>query len=257
MNPFLGDAAARCYAAGRLNIHPEMVRRIAWALGETRPNRALDIGCGTGLSTAPLHSVASRVVGIDASAAMLAEASKRTRIAWVRGRGETLPFRARAFNLVTMGFAFHWCEPVALLAELRRVLAPAGHLAVYDHHLAGHMEGELRFTAWFESYCERFPTPPRHPVFESTSADGFIPVSSERFQHLVPLTREALARYVCSQSNVLAVVEGGGTTMEAAEAEMAAGLEPFFAGRSPVRVTYRGVLDVLGLKSGDAAADGS
>jgi len=156
-----------------------------------------------------------------------------------------------------MGCSFHWCEPGALLAELRRVLAPGGHLAVYDHHLAGQIEGELRFTAWFEAYRERFPTPPRHPVFKPSSADGFTPVSSERFQHLVPLTREDLARYVCSQSNVLAAVDEGRTTMEAAEAEMVDGLEPFFAGRSPVRVTYRGVLDLLRLKSGDSAADGS
>jgi len=242
-NPFGSELAARRYAAGRLDVHGEFARRIAWGLGGRRPLRVLDIGCGTGLSTRALAEAFGFAVGLDVSAPMLREAARRGPLRFLRGRGERLPFPAESFDVVTMGSAFHWCEPAPLLAEICRVLGPRRHLAVFDHMLAGRMEGEPRFAEWFDAYRQRFAAPPRHPGFDPTLVEGFAPSTRERFEHWIPLTLDALVGYVTSQSNVLAAV-GAGLRAEDAEAEVRAGLEPFFRGRT-VPVKYRGELDLL------------
>ncbi len=243
-NPFSGELAARRYAAGRLDVHAEFVRRILWGLGGRRFESALDIGCGTGLSTRPLAAACRVAVGIDLSAPMLREARRRAPSRLVLGRGEQLPFPAGSFDLVTMGSAFHWCEPGPLAAGIRRVLAPEGCLAVFDHFLTGRMEGEPRFAAWFEAYRKRFPAPPRHPDFEATRDEGFLPVARERFEHEVPLSLDALVAYVTSQSSVLAAV-GAGLFVGEADALVRADLEPLFRDRGTAAVVYRGELDVL------------
>ena len=241
-NPFGSELAARRYAAGRLDVHAEFARRIVGGLGGRRPSRTLDIGCGTGLSTCALAALGP-VVGIDVSVPMLREAA-RSRLRLVRGRAESLPFPAASFDLVTMGSAFHWCEPGPLGAEVRRVLAAGGHLAVFDHCLLGRMQGEPRFTAWFEAYKTRFVRPPRHPAFDATREGGFVPVAHERFEHNLTQSLDALVGYVTSQSNVLAAVAAGTVSMDDAEAEVRTALAPLFGGGT-APISYRGDLDLL------------
>lgn len=251
-NPFGSEEAARRYAEGRLDVHAEFVRRIVGGLGGRKPRRTLDIGCGTGLSTRALAGAFGFATGLDVSAPMLREARRRASPRLVRGRGELLPFAAAAFDLVTMGSAFHWCEPGALVAEARRVLAPGGHFAVFDHWLAGRMERERRFKAWFEAYRKRFPGPPRHPALDPARQEGFLPVARDKFEHVVPLPLDALVAYLRSQSNVLAAVASGAVRPEEAEAELRAGLRPFFRGGRPARVVFGGDLDLLRRTSPDA-----
>jgi SAM-dependent methyltransferase len=240
-NPFGSELAARRYASGRLDVHAEFARRIAGGLGGRTPGRTLDIGCGTGLSTRALAALGP-VVGIDISAPMLREAPRSLPL--VRGRAERLPFAAASFDLVAMGSAFHWCEPAPLGTEVRRVLAAGGHLAVFDHYIMGRIEGEPRFAAWFEAYKRRFRRPPRHPAFDAAREAGFVPVARERFEHDLPQSLDALVGYVTSQSNVLAAVGAGDIAMGAAEAEIRAGLAPFFP-EGVARVAYGGELDLL------------
>jgi len=107
------------------------------------------------------------------------------------------------------------------------------------------MEGEPRFAAWFDSYRRRFPAPPRHPAFDPAAAEGFLPVTREKFEHALALAAGELLGYVTSQSNVLAAVGEGRIRMEDAEAELRADLEPLFRGRPSARVFFRGELDLL------------
>jgi trans-aconitate 2-methyltransferase len=103
--------------------------------------RILDLGCGTGRLTAEIAQAPGLVVvGIDRSAAMLAEAvAGRTRIgargehgrvpvAYVQGDGAALPF-ASAFDAVFSNATFHWVpDHDRLFRSVHDVLNPGGRL---------------------------------------------------------------------------------------------------------------------------------
>lgn len=98
------------------------------------PARVLDLGCGTGLLTQRLRREMAipSVTGVDFSAGMLGEASRRgTDINWVRASALALPFDEASFDAVTSTEAFHWFpDQQAALRECHRVLAPGGRLIV-------------------------------------------------------------------------------------------------------------------------------
>lgn len=99
-------------------------------------SNVLDVGCGTGNYTRHLAAAAPEglVVGIDASEAMVASASRRaggSNLAYLRGDAGALPFRDGQFDAVCCVGVLHMLErPLAALAEMVRVLAPGGRLVV-------------------------------------------------------------------------------------------------------------------------------
>jgi ubiquinone/menaquinone biosynthesis C-methylase UbiE len=98
------------------------------------PSVVLDLGCGTGLLTADLRRrfPAALVVGLDLALGMLAAARRQQRgQALLRGDFYALPFPDQSADLITSTLAYHWClEPMAALAEMRRVLRPGGRLVL-------------------------------------------------------------------------------------------------------------------------------
>lgn len=98
---------------------------------------ALDAACGTGRHTAYLRELGHRVIGADASAAMLAQA--RTRLPDVgfhRADLHRLPLADGAVDTVVCALALtHVPDLAPVLAEFARVLRPGGHLVVSDAHL--------------------------------------------------------------------------------------------------------------------------
>jgi ubiquinone/menaquinone biosynthesis C-methylase UbiE len=112
------------------------LRGILEALGPVRGRRILDLGCGKGRFARALQAEGATVVGLDLSAAMLAEASGLDR---VRATARRLPFRDRCFDGVIAVEAFEHFDPRSrgsVLAEARRVLQPAGMLVIVDKNLA-------------------------------------------------------------------------------------------------------------------------
>ena len=97
--------------------------------------RALDVGCGTGIvarRAAPRVGAAGRIVGLDASPGMLAVARaaagrEGASIDWRQGRAEALPFAEGEFDLVLCQYALmFFADPAAALAEMHRVLVDGG-----------------------------------------------------------------------------------------------------------------------------------
>jgi SAM-dependent methyltransferase len=98
--------------------------------------RLLDVACGTGIVARLARQLAGdhgRVVGIDASPAMLAVAkSVAPSIEWRQGDAALLPIGPNeTFDIVTchQGLQFFPDRPAAL-REMRRVLAPGGRVVV-------------------------------------------------------------------------------------------------------------------------------
>ena len=99
-------------------------------------DRVLDVGCGPGNFSRDFAAAASEglVVGIDASASMLETAVRESgdpNVAYVRGDAGALPFRDACFDAVCCFAALYLIEqPARALAEIVRVLAPGGRVAL-------------------------------------------------------------------------------------------------------------------------------
>jgi SAM-dependent methyltransferase len=99
-------------------------------------DRVLDVACGPGNFTRDFARAASDslVVGIDASGPMLDVAVRDTdsaNVAYLRGDACALPFRDGSFDAVCCFAALYLIEePMRALAEIVRVLAPGGRLAI-------------------------------------------------------------------------------------------------------------------------------
>lgn len=104
--------------------------------GLTRGMRVLDVAVGTGLvarEAATLTGDSRRVLGIDPSANMLAQAARQLAIRCVRGVGEQLPVASDAFDFLSMGYALrHLNDLSAAFGEFHRVLRPGGKICVLE-----------------------------------------------------------------------------------------------------------------------------
>jgi ubiquinone/menaquinone biosynthesis C-methylase UbiE len=103
-------------------------------------DRVLEVGFGPGLAVARAAALATRgkVVGIDHSALMLRQATRRNASAIAEGRVElllgstdTLPRFDEGFDKVlAVNVYMFWKDPVAVLRSLRRVMTPGGVIAL-------------------------------------------------------------------------------------------------------------------------------
>ncbi|MCC6793292.1 MAG: methyltransferase domain-containing protein [Thermomicrobiales bacterium] len=115
------------------------------ALGRERggvsPGRkVLDVGCGFGLETLRLASLAGpgNVTGIDKSADFIADAKARAASAHLAihydvGDAEALPYPAGSFDCVRAErLLIYLSDPAKAVAEMRRVARPGGRLALIE-----------------------------------------------------------------------------------------------------------------------------
>ncbi|CAJ1505997.1 methyltransferase domain-containing protein [[Mycobacterium] kokjensenii] len=103
------------------------------ALRARRPARVADIACGTGILADRIERelAPEAVYGVDMSDGMLAEARARSsRVRWLTGAAEQLPFGDGELDAVVCSSAFHFFNQPAAVAEFHRVLAPGGMAAV-------------------------------------------------------------------------------------------------------------------------------
>jgi demethylmenaquinone methyltransferase / 2-methoxy-6-polyprenyl-1,4-benzoquinol methylase len=122
----------------------ELVRHIA----RSRPLRILDVATGTaGVAIALAKATDGSIVGVDLSEPMLeagrglvAAAGLERRIALQHARAEELPFAAGSFDAVTFTYLLRYvADPAATMAELARVLRPAGSMASLDFYVPPNM----------------------------------------------------------------------------------------------------------------------
>ena len=109
------------------------------AAGAGPEDTVLDVACGPGLVACAFARVARQVTGIDLTPAMLDRARAIaadkgvTNVSFQVGDVARLPFPDASFSIVVSRFAFHhFVDPGAVLAEMKRVCRPGGHIAVAD-----------------------------------------------------------------------------------------------------------------------------
>jgi len=126
-----GDRARAIYGAD--DVHDFARRAILGALALQPGDRLLDVGCGGGLLLRDASARGAAATGLDHSPDMVALARERAPGATVvEGSAEALPFADGAYTAVSMSVVFFFVDdPIRVLTEARRVLAPGGRLAVY------------------------------------------------------------------------------------------------------------------------------
>lgn len=197
------------YARFRPHYPPEL---FSWLDG-LAPGRALavDVGAGNGQAALELARSFTRVIAVDPSASQLESAGDTAapNVLFRRGPAEALPVDDGAADLVVAAQAFHWFKPEPFFAEVRRVLRPAGSLAVWCYGLAT-ITPELN-AAVYELYEARLGSswePERELVetgyrtvafpFAELAAPPFAMRLGWTFEHLIGYlgTWSALKRYV-------------------------------------------------------------
>ncbi|WP_432499043.1 methyltransferase domain-containing protein [Kineococcus auxinigenes] len=145
--PVSGTSGAPAYLHGyappvrRSHGRRTVVNSASYLLPRLRPGLSLlDVGCGVGTLTADLaaHLAPGRVVGVDASADVLAAAreaadARGVVVELAVADAGALPFADGEFDVVHAHQVLqHLPDPVAALREMRRVCRPGGTVAVRD-----------------------------------------------------------------------------------------------------------------------------
>lgn len=100
-----------------------MYAHIADLLAGAEARLIADIGCGEGALTAAVRSQRTRIIGIDASPAMLAACPQPRVLADARN----LPFASGVFDAaVAVNMLYHLDDPIAAIREAHRILRPGG-----------------------------------------------------------------------------------------------------------------------------------
>jgi SAM-dependent methyltransferase len=206
-NPFATAEMARQYHSGRPYHHKRTLSR-ALELAPVDRGPALDVACGTGLSTLALAELGFDASGIDGAEVMLAIARATTGLPFVVAAAERLPRASASSELVTVGSGVHWFDQAAFFEEAVRVLRPGGVLVLYDH-TGVHLSDDESFAVWWRSeFAARFPTPPRGPVagLADAAPHGLETTVQERWIDSIAFTHDDLVRYLLTQSNVAHVL---------------------------------------------------
>lgn len=242
-NPFDSEAAARLYAEGRPDysaIAGPILEQLA--AGDRPLDRAVDIACGTGISTRMLVPIAPAIVGVDASAAMLGHVAPLPNAGYIRGSAENIPLGDDTADLITVGSAFHWFDQSRFLAEADRIARPAARLVVHNHWFVGEMQGRPDFARWLaEVHTLAFPTPPRHRTWRPPhDLDMWKHSAWQTYEHTVEMTRSMLASYLMSQSNVQVVIARGERPEAEIRQSLLESLVAFFAGERTLGIGFGG-----------------
>ena len=120
------------------------------------PGRMLDVGCGSGALLQRMRIAGWEVEGVDFDEKAIDRAWREYGVAVRHGDLRAACYPDGSFDAVTMNHVIeHVHDPIALLAESRRILKPGGQLVVVTPNIAS--SGHARFGRnW------RGLEPPRH-----------------------------------------------------------------------------------------------
>jgi SAM-dependent methyltransferase len=129
---------------------PALLDMLTQLIAMPHPALVVDMGSGTGLSTAIWGERAERVIGVEPNADMRQEAVRKradhpsaATIEYREGVAHRTDLPDGCADIVTAAQSFHWMEPTATLAEIARILRPGGLFAAYDYDAPPTIHWEL------------------------------------------------------------------------------------------------------------------
>ena len=199
-------ATADLYARGRPSYPDAAIRWLTDRIGLGPGVTVVDLAAGTGKLSHALAATGAEVIAVEPLEAMRRAISSEIRA--VEGTAEAIPLAPASVDAVTVGQAFHWFDGDRALAEMHRVLRPAGSVALLwnvrrsDDPVQGALERLI---------APHFDTVPRHRTvrwrdsFERTRLFGFL--EEVEFPLEQRLDAEGLAAQVGSLSAIGALPE--------------------------------------------------
>lgn len=205
---------ARGYAYDRPPVHREIIAQLREHLRLSEPlPRALDIGCGAGLSTAALETVAVSVFGIEPIAPMLQfRAAVTTTAHFAVAQAERLPFATDSFDLLTAAGSLNYADLAQFLPEAARVLNAHGVLAIYDFSEGKRLRDETRLEEWYAAFKKRYPSPPGYALDVRTLPYENYGLRFQGYHELevaVPMMHDNYLRYALSETSVEQAIARG------------------------------------------------
>ncbi len=196
------------YERGRPEYAPAVIDALLAELGIAPGDRVLDLGAGTGKLTRALLAAGLDVLAVEPQAALrepLAASVGAERV--LEGLAERIPMAADSVGAVTVADAFHWFDQAAALAEIRRVLRPAGGLAILS------AAPDWTAATWApEVGAVMEGLRPAHPHFDGPSwqdavraVDGWSEPREIRITTMQPAVSERFLDYLASVSWVAAI----------------------------------------------------
>jgi ubiquinone/menaquinone biosynthesis C-methylase UbiE len=131
------DNVAHKWEEMRRAFFGEGVRNAAIAAADIKPSSIVaDVGVGTGFLAAGALAKGARVIGIDSSESMLAEARRRFAEQDFEARAgeiDSLPLMTGEVDIVLANMVLHHApDPPRAIREMSRVLKPGGRLVITD-----------------------------------------------------------------------------------------------------------------------------
>ncbi len=197
------DAAADVYERARPDYPAEAIDHL---IAELPAGRWLDLAAGTGKMTRQLVARGIDCVAVEPVAGMrarLREALPDVEV--LEGTAEAIPLPEASVDAVVVAQAFHWFSHDAALAEIHRVLRPAGRLALVWNVRDESVAWVKRITDLIKPYEGADGVKiPRHreggwraPLANS---ELFRAVGSAEFAHGQEMTAEGLVERMASTS---------------------------------------------------------
>lgn len=246
---FAHDRVAAGYASARPWLHPEVFARVRDLIRAEWPvGRALDVGCGTGLSSLASLDLARQVVGVDAAVPMLRRARRGEGLRYLASSAEELPFRDGGFDLIVACGSIDWVDRARFLPRAAEILVSGGWLVPLDFGDTGRSPETRDLERWYEEvFLRRFPRPPSpDPMVtdEEVAHLAFGEPQTHAFETLASFTAPSYADFLMTESNVIAAVEYGTSTAAQVREWLRDELVPVFGGVSRT-VAFGGYIQAL------------
>ena len=196
-------AAASDYERARPSYPAQAIETLKAEAGIGPGRRVCDLAAGTGKLTRLLVATGAELVAVEPVPGMRAQlAEVLPEIDVLDGTAEAIPLNDESVDAVTVAQAFHWFKFGPALAEIRRVLAPGGSLAILFNQRDERVPWVKTWNDVIEWHSRRIAYYQNTDWTALLQDNGYHGVGYRSTEWNQPLTRDLLAARVRSVSYI-------------------------------------------------------